>query len=1737
MAKKPIKGTAKADKIKVTESDVIVNAGKGNDIITLSKGKKNIIHGDAGIDTIAIEKKAGTGNKIYGDAGKDKITINGGKSNYTYGGNDNDTITLSGGKKNTIHGDAGNDSIIISKTAGTGNKVYGDVGADTIKVQGGNSNFVYGGKDGDKITLSGGSKNKIYGDDDKAKVSGKDTITVNGGSGNYVYGGNGIDTFKVQGGNGNFINGGNDGDAITVSGGTNNTVHGDEGNDTVTIEKTAGTGNKFYGDAGSDKVFINGGMQTVDGGADADTITVNGGNSHILRGGAGSDTYVINPAFAVNSKLTINQSGYETNDADVLQLTKINSSEVDYSLNNNVLTIAHKSGGTIAVTGWDENPLAKIEFADKKSVTGSAINSYLKNGNIITVNASGIYNATNLKDVFRFGGKNWNATIAGATGEDVIDVSSYNDDSYEMDSFYREDDDLKVTFKPSWDNELTGSLTIQNYFATEDRISNLIWYHQFTSWFDGEDSGEVEELNVVVSDDKENTDITGTDRSDLIITGNGNKTVFAGVGNDRIHVGWKDRVNDTESFGNQIINAGPGNDTIWVEDFSDGGEHILNGGDGDDLIYTSGYNPSNNVLNGDAGNDNLQATGTGHKLYGGEGNDELYAGGTGNKLYGGEGNDHIEVNGDSNVLNGGEGNDALYGGGNANTLNGGDGDDDIAVYVFDEEEFTSTDNNIINGGAGDDSISVGGYLFGDYYEGNFNSISGGFGEDSIYVRGNNNTVNGDDDDDYLDVGGDSNVINGGIGNDTISIGGDNNTVDGGDGDDVFTVTDSNNNLIGGKGSDTYIVDTEFTKDTRLTINQAGFVQGDADVLCLTNESGDDMNYSLDNGTLTITHVNGGMITVKGWDQNPLAEIQFADDESVSLDEINAIINPGGETGNTNIIQVNASETYNGTKDKDIFVAGGSGWNAIITDIELQDVLNLGDYGNFTPSWNNGGLAFNLWKYVDGNYETASVLLNGFNDNDINLGLVVGNEEKRIIASKGLTVNGTDNDDVIIVSDGQTVNAKKGNDSIHVKYGDNNIINCGDGDDNIKVFDGDSNVIYGEDGDDYIECYGAGNAIYGGAGDDEIRTEASFSGPISGGYGSDTYVVSWTSDGNENVLIDQTDYNQDDSDVLRLTDFIYKDEVIYSLQERVLTITHTDGGTIRISGWDLNPLSEIEFADGETVSINEINTYLGSAGSAKVLNGTDDDDKLSAEGDNYTINGFTGNDTITVVGNSGTINSGSGADIIAVEGNENTVRGQNGNDTISVSGDANHISSGEGNNEITLSDGDDNLIYCSDGNDTIKIEGGAATRVESGKGDDTIILSGGSIKFTQINESSATSKENYIYAEEGNDTIRVTGGNGYMIYAGSGDDTIIIDKPDKNISMHGDKGSDTYIINSLMGEGVNYFVYNNKYDSSYDKDVLQLSNISKDDVDYDLYNATLYITHKDGGIVKIYSWTEAPLYEIIFADGVITDSEINVYLDEKLHAVYTGTEGQDTFSFSGSGWDITITGAKSNDIIDLSNYNGYDIYDYGDFNKVGNDLRATFASEGFSGDREYAVEIGAVTIQDYFNTEDKISNVLWYNFRNPEGEEIESMHVVAGDDEDGAIYGTDGRDLIVTGGGNTTVDAGSGNDVLVIKNLEAETDMSGSTITVRGGLGSDRYDVATLPEGMNVIIDQQDFSLGDKDKLNLLLFKESEVQTSLDENNIMHLTADGFGTVSITNWNTNPLDKVQFSDRTISGKYI
>ncbi len=151
-----------------------------------------------------------------------------------------------------------------------------------------------------------------------------------------------------------------------------------------------------------------------------------------------------------------------------------------------------------------------------------------------------------------------------------------------------------------------------------------------------------------------------------------------------------------------------------------------------------------------------------------------------------------------------------------------------------------------------------------------------------------------------------------------------------------------------------------------------------------------------------------------------------------------------------------------------------------------------------------------------------------------------------------------------------------------------------------------------------------------------------------------------------ISIDQSDKAKGDSDTLQLRT-LYKDDVTYALSGGVLTITDTNtGGKVLVSGWDVNPLTSIQFADKTVVTRAEIEEAI--AGGGVTLYGTDGDDVLNGGNGDDTIYGLAGNDTLSGGAGDDTLNGGAGYDMFVYsngDGNDTITDYTAGEDTIEI----------------------------------------------------------------------------------------------------------------------------------------------------------------------------------------------------------------------------------------------------------------------------------------------------------------------------------------------------------------------------------------------------------------------------------------------------------------------------------------
>ncbi len=283
-------------------------------------------------------------------------------------------------------------------------------------------------------------------------TSAADSITITG-SGNKIYTKGGKDTITLSKGKNNLIDAGAGNDIITIGkkAGNGNTVKAGAGNDTVTVN---GGKQTFDGGAGKDTFTVSAGTQVINGGAGNDAITVKGGNNHILRGGTGSDEYIINSKMTKSTRLTINQGDYKKKDADTLKLAQVSKSDVTYGLLDGTLTIKHKTtGAAIQVAGWNKNKLSQIIFKNG-TVKGTAVKAGAtavtwKEGAKVSLNANKV------------------ASVLQIKGHKMGDVVATLNSKGQL--VLREKDNNKGTLTISnWNNNTIGQVTFKygNYSKT-----------------------------------------------------------------------------------------------------------------------------------------------------------------------------------------------------------------------------------------------------------------------------------------------------------------------------------------------------------------------------------------------------------------------------------------------------------------------------------------------------------------------------------------------------------------------------------------------------------------------------------------------------------------------------------------------------------------------------------------------------------------------------------------------------------------------------------------------------------------------------------------------------------------------------------------------------------------------------------------------------------------------------------------------------------------------------------------------------------------------------------------------------------------------------------------------------------------------------------------------------------------------------------------------------------------------
>lgn len=412
----------------------------------------------------------------------------------------------------------------------------------------------------------------------------------------------------------------------------------------------------------------------------------------------------------------------------------------------------------------------------------------------------------------------------------------------------------------------------------------------------------------IISNDNENTLVSGTNSDDSISNHGSNSTIRALGGMDTIKnygfysviYGGADDDTITNTSENSTINGNEGDDSISNNDNT---EAVIYAGAGDDYIFNShAYYPT---LDGGKGNDKIVVV-RGHYIYinGGKGNDTILGEDDGDwsmggysVIQGGAGNDYIDpVYSDSSSIQGGEGKDTIISEGYNAILNGGKGDDVISLHGASIEgsiiQYDVGDGNDIICGlsetssiritsgeeysledSGDDVILkvgeneltiVGGKNLSEINVGNYEItpldisndendtlIAGTELADTIENSGSNVTVNSAQGDDNLINSGEYGSINGSAGNDTITNSGENSKLIGDVGDDDIYNTGANVSINGGYGND--------------------WIESSGENSTITPGAGYD-SISIGGKNIVVNYVGGGD-TIKGVNETTMLNIE------------------------------------------------------------------------------------------------------------------------------------------------------------------------------------------------------------------------------------------------------------------------------------------------------------------------------------------------------------------------------------------------------------------------------------------------------------------------------------------------------------------------------------------------------------------------------------------------------------------------------------------------------------------------------------------------------------------------------------------------------------------------------------------------------------------------------------------------------------------------------------------------
>jgi len=684
-----------------------VNTLDGDDYVVVRSGN-NIVNLGNGDDYMSLS------STIYD-------IINGAVSGEYYGGNGNDDFVLIGDVSLEVHGDQGDDSFDV-KTSGA--KIYGGEGVDEINL-GMHELYDYMV---DEYTIIGGN-NEVY------AGLGDDIITIASG-GNIIYGNEGVDRFILR-----------DYDNLDE---VANVISDFELTEKIDLQSFSDIKNfddlEIVSDANSNTVINFGEGKAVI--LEDIEISQISAENFIFRSAGTSDNDVIIDRFGDN----IFEGG---EGVDLFEITKTsNSNKIidDFSV------------------GQGEKIRIK-DFPEVRSFDDIVINYVLEN------DSYGYYNSYL---------ESFNAEINLGDGQFLVikdvEFNSLNENHFE----FLSSNEAPVVQNPISLDPIHGGIKseidISNIFTdiegddlsyeiTQLNGDELPWWIKFDqinmtldvrapygnarsleivmTAIDHENNNQASHnftvdtnYNLILGEKGVDNNILGSDDPDKIISHEGDDVIIGGRGDDRIMGG----------EGADIIDGGDGDKDFALYHRSTEGVNInletgeVSGGDaaGDSITNIEGVvgskhddilvgNDMNNIINGNAGDDNI---------------------------IGGNGNDVLRGQDGDDIISGGIGLDRLVGGSGADILDGGDGDRDYAIYRHSSEAINiDLEEQVASGGEAEGDVLI-----------NIENIIASLNDDVVIGDDSRNILRGLDGDDNLSGREGNDLLIGGLGADILDGG-------------------------------------------------------------------------------------------------------------------------------------------------------------------------------------------------------------------------------------------------------------------------------------------------------------------------------------------------------------------------------------------------------------------------------------------------------------------------------------------------------------------------------------------------------------------------------------------------------------------------------------------------------------------------------------------------------------------------------------------------------------------------------------------------------------------------------------------------------------------------------------------------------------------------------------------------------------------------------------------------------